>query len=82
MASVGRIKPNILITGTPGTGKTLTATEVAQRSGLRHVDIGDIAKKGDLYDGWDDQYQCYILDEDKVSNNVVPVLNYAHLLGF
>lgn len=71
MASGGRLKPNILITGTPGTGKTLTATEVAQRSGLRHINIGDIAKKGDLYDGWDDQYQCHILDEDKVSNKLM-----------
>ena len=68
MAAAGekRTKPNILITGTPGTGKSTTASEVAQKTGLKYTDIGEVAKIGQLYDGWDEQFQCYILDEDKV----------------
>lgn len=49
-----------------GTGKTLTCSEVCSKMGLAHVDVGVLAKQNDLYDGWDDQYQCPILDEDKV----------------
>ena len=63
-----RTKVNILITGTPGTGKSITASEVAERSGLRHIDIGQVAKAENYFDGWDDQFQCYILDEDKVNS--------------
>lgn len=49
-----------------GTGKSLTATELCSRTGMRHVDVGLVAKQQDLYDGFDDQYQCPILDEEKV----------------
>lgn len=62
-----RSLPNVLITGTPGTGKTLTATEVVQKlDGFEHKSVGDIAEIGQLYDGWDDRFQCHVLDEDRV----------------
>lgn len=64
--SVGRRRPNILITGTPGTGKSVTAEEVARKTGLNHIDVGEVARKYDCYEYWDAQYECYILDEDKV----------------
>ena len=49
-----------------GTGKSLTSGEVASRSGLVHVDIGIVAKDNNLFEGWDEQFECPILDEDKV----------------
>ena len=52
----------------PGTGKSLTAAEVCSRTGMRHVDVGLVAKQHNLYEGFDEQYQCPILDEDKVRN--------------
>lgn len=58
--------PHFTLTNT-GTGKTLTCTEVCMKTGLKHVDIGTLAKENDLYDGWDKQYQCPILEEDKVT---------------
>lgn len=58
--------PNILITGTPGTGKSTLGAELATRTGLKYVNIGDVAKLNELFDGYDDEYQCPILDEDRV----------------
>lgn len=58
--------PNILITGTPGTGKTTVSKEVAERSSLNYVSVNDVAKEGELYDGYDADNQCHILDEDRV----------------
>jgi broad-specificity NMP kinase len=55
----------------PGTGKSLTCGEVCSRTGFNHVDIGVLAKVNDLYDGWDEQYQCPILNEDKVRSCLV-----------
>ena len=66
--SQARQRPNILITGTPGTGKSITATEVATRTNLQHYDCGELARQNSLYEGWDEQYECHILDEDKVMN--------------
>ena len=62
----GRTRPNILVTGTPCTGKTVLANELAQRTGLSYINVGELAKEKDLYEGWDEQYGCHVLDEDMV----------------
>ncbi|EKX40217.1 hypothetical protein GUITHDRAFT_158342 [Guillardia theta CCMP2712] len=44
--------PNILITGTPGTGKTTTAEKVAEAlAGFTHVNVGDLVKTKSLHAG-------------------------------
>ncbi|NWR95103.1 KAD6 kinase, partial [Furnarius figulus] len=59
-------RPNVLITGTPGVGKTTLGKELASRAGLSYVNVGDMAKEGELYEGFDEEYDCPILDEDRV----------------
>jgi len=54
------------VTGTPGTGKTTLGSELASRCSLTFLNVGDIAKEEDLYDGYDQEYQCPVLDEDRV----------------
>lgn len=56
----------LFIVGTPGTGKTTLAKELAQQSGLNLCNIGDLAKENNLFEGYDDELQCPILDEDRV----------------
>jgi adenylate kinase len=63
---MSRQKPNILLTGTPGTGKTTTCELLAAASGLKHINIGDLVKKEELHSGWDEEYKSYVIDEDKV----------------
>lgn len=60
--------PNILVTGTPGTGKTTTCELIAEASNLRYINVGDWVQKGSLHSGWDEQHQSFIIDEDKVYN--------------
>jgi hypothetical protein len=64
-AAVQRALPNILITGTPGTGKTTTAEAVAAALGLTHVDVGKAIREQELHSGWDEKFECHIVDEDK-----------------
>ncbi|KAJ3087097.1 hypothetical protein HK102_011819 [Quaeritorhiza haematococci] len=61
-----RMRPNILITGTPGTGKTTTAELVALATNMTHVEVGKLVKSKGLHEGWDETFQSYIIDEDKV----------------
>jgi len=37
-----RSYPNILITGTPGTGKTCTSELVAEMTGFKHINVGSL----------------------------------------
>ena len=63
-----RTNPNILITGTPGTGKSTHAQLLAQLSPepLKYINIGDLVKEKGLHEGFDDEWQSYIVDDDKV----------------
>lgn len=54
------------ILGTPGTGKSTLGTELAKRSGLNYINVGDVAKDEQLYESFDEEYQCPVLDEDRV----------------
>lgn len=61
-----RKKPNILVTGTPGTGKTTTSSALSESTQLRHINVGDLVKEKNLHDGWDDDLHCYVINEDLV----------------
>ena len=66
--SSSRQAPVIIITGTPGTGKTTHAELLAQESPipLKHINIGQLVKDKNLYEEYDEEWQSYNVDEDKV----------------
>jgi adenylate kinase len=70
-----RLLPNILITGTPGTGKTTMSELVCLATNLNHINVGDLVKAKQLHDGWDDKFQCYIVNEDKVCDELEEIMN-------
>jgi adenylate kinase len=64
---MARTMPNILVTGTPGTGKsTMVEALIARLPALHAVDVGALVRDKQLHSGWDEEYQTYVLDEDKV----------------
>ncbi|GKV20640.1 hypothetical protein SLEP1_g30737 [Rubroshorea leprosula] len=69
-----RQRPNKLVTGTPGTGKTTTSTALAEATQLRHLNIGDLVKEKNLHDGWDNDLQCHIINEDLVCDEIEDVM--------
>jgi adenylate kinase len=62
-----RTKPNIIVTGTPGVGKTTHCEALAQSTGLKHISINNIVKERGCHDGYDEEFKSWIVDEDKVS---------------
>ena len=64
---MARNNPNIIFTGTPGVGKTSHCELLAANTGLKHLSVNQIVKERACHDGWDDQFQSWIVDEDKVS---------------
>ncbi|KAG0491691.1 hypothetical protein HPP92_004732 [Vanilla planifolia] len=68
MAGSGRVRarPNILVTGTLGTGKTTTCSLLVDATQLRHINVGELGKAKNLHDGWDEEFECDIINEDLV----------------
>ena len=61
-----RTQPNIIITGTPGVGKTSHCDVLAANTGLKHLSINQLVRDRGCHDGWDETYKSWIVDEDKV----------------
>jgi adenylate kinase len=60
----------VVLTGTPGTGKTSVTKIVAKRLGLTHLDLSKTIKERQLYSGYDKKRDSYIADIKKVTEYV------------
>ncbi|KAL1693114.1 AAA domain-containing protein [Schizophyllum commune] len=76
MAATSSKGPVIVITGTPGTGKTTTAQLLAQESPvpLKHINVGDFVKENNLYEEYDEEWQSYLPDEDRLLDALEPIV--------
>lgn len=61
-------QPNILVTGTPGAGKTHFAKAIAENYGLNFLEISRNVQDNGFTEGFDENLDCPILDEEKVCN--------------
>ncbi|KAI9594265.1 AAA domain-containing protein [Syncephalis fuscata] len=76
-ASVKRERPNILITGTPGTGKTTLSELVALALDYKHINASELVKEQSLHDGYDEEFDTYILNDDKLCDALEESLGAA-----
>lgn len=67
----------IIVTGTPGTGKTTVAIQLAKKIKYQYVDVNNIIKKEKLSSGYDRKNKCKIIDEKKLSNVIVKMIKNA-----
>jgi adenylate kinase len=77
---MARKNPNIVITGTPGVGKTTHAEQLAQATGFTHISVNQIVKDEGFHEGKDEETGSWIVDEDKVRISYTPRHVYAHIL--
>jgi adenylate kinase len=60
----------ILITGTPGVGKTTLAKNLSQKSGFKLVDLNRLVRKERLYTRFDRARKTYVVDEGKLRRQI------------
>ncbi|TDZ14137.1 Adenylate kinase isoenzyme 6-like protein HBR1 [Colletotrichum orbiculare MAFF 240422] len=78
-----RKSPNVIITGTPGVGKTTHCEELARRTGLKHLSVNQIVKDRGCHEGWDEDFQSWIVDEDKLLDSIEnEVANGGYLIDW
>lgn len=73
-------QPNILITGTPGTGKTTLSKELASVLGLRHISVSDFAKEHNLLADHNQQQNFHYMHEDDVLDQLEPLMTEGAIL--
>jgi ATP-dependent protease Clp ATPase subunit len=79
--TMARKSPNIILTGTPGVGKTTHAEQLARATGLKHVSVNQIVKDEGFHEGKDEETGSWIVDEDKVTCLSAP-FNSTHSNAF
>ena len=74
--------PNILVTGTPGVGKTslcsLLENQLEEEFGLKgfeYVKLADLVQQKKLYKNWNSEFNVPIFDEDMVCDELEPLMS-------
>ncbi|KAF7306739.1 Adenylate kinase isoenzyme 6-like protein [Mycena indigotica] len=69
--------PVIVITGTPGTGKSTHAQLLVDESPipLQHINVGEWVKEKGFYTEYDEEWQSYTVDEDKLLDELEPIVS-------
>ena len=71
------MKRVILITGTPCTGKTTTAKQLAQKLNAQYINLTDYAKTNNLTLGEDKQRKTTIINEQAMQQKLAQTINAA-----
>ncbi|MBI4448027.1 adenylate kinase family protein [Candidatus Woesearchaeota archaeon] len=64
----------ICVSGTPGTGKTALAKALAKKLNAKYIDVNKIIKANKLEEGFDEKRNCAIVDEEKLSNILIELI--------
>lgn len=69
------MKKAIIVSGTPGTGKTTTAKKLARKIKGTYLDVNAVIKKYNLAEGYDNKRKSKIVDAKKLSKILIKLIN-------
>ena len=61
----------IVVTGTPGTGKTIVGKKLAKKLKYQYIDVNEIIKTHHLNSHYDKKRQCHVIDIDKLNPIII-----------
>lgn len=73
---------SILFKGTPGVGKSYLCKALSEKLNFKWHDISSIAKEKGFIEEYDEEYNCPVLDEDKVNRKLKYNFSYYYYCLF
>ncbi len=61
----------IIVTGTPGTGKTTLAKALAKKLKINYLDVNNVIEEYKLRESYDKKRQTYVVDENKLNKILI-----------
>lgn len=65
----------IIVTGSPGTGKTTLSKKLAKSIGFIYVDVNKIINEQKISEGYDSNKKCLIVDTKKLSDELISMIS-------
>ena len=56
----------VIVTGTPGSGKTEVARFLSKTLGFVHVNVNRLIRSRNLWSSYDKKRRCYVVDKKKL----------------
>ncbi len=70
----------IVVSGTPGTGKSLLAKDLAKKLKFEYLDVNKLIKEQKLYDSYDKKRACFIVDLNKLNRFLIKVIKNKNMI--
>jgi adenylate kinase len=68
----------VIISGTPGTGKTTLSKEISRKIKAKLISLNDLVIQKDLFVKFDSNRETFVINEDKLIDNVLKLIeSYA-----
>ncbi|MBW3015203.1 AAA family ATPase [Candidatus Woesearchaeota archaeon] len=64
----------IIVSGTPGTGKTTSSKKLSNLLNYKYINVNDIIKKSSLCESFDKERDCIVVDEKRLSKSLVSII--------
>src|SRR3989338_11076617 len=71
----------IIVTGTPGSGKTTFAKRLSKKPGFEYIDVNKLISKHKLHQGYDPKLKTKIVDTKKLSNFLISYVKKSKAKG-
>lgn len=64
----------IIVSGTPGTGKTRVAKLVSGNSNFKYININKLIKLNKIFNSYDKKRKCYVIDIKKLNKSLIKLI--------
>ena len=71
----------IVVSGTPGAGKTVFAKKLAEEKDYEYIDVNRLIEEKNIFDEYDKEKKCYVVDIKILNKELVKLIQSKDVKG-